>query len=217
MKTSKMTRGYVFGILMGLLLISTVHGELMVQVGGHELLPNTADQTIPITVTGGDPIAGVILRIQVGDGSTGPVITNVDLETGTVFEGLPVFALPPEVLVGEAESQIVILDLTDTIFDVPADGLLATVTVSTEGIESGEFNIAFTTTTFGTTEFAEVGRDDPVPGVGFDDTGVVTIPAAGNGNIPEPAALVLWGLGLSLVGLQRGTRAGSSHIRKCLT
>ena len=45
-----------------------------IEGGDHTLTANTANQSINITVSGGDNFAGLEPRIQIGDGATGPTI-----------------------------------------------------------------------------------------------------------------------------------------------
>lgn len=70
-----------------LLWVSTSQASLIVNAGDHQLQPNTPAQQVKIQVTGGDSIAGLNLYLQVGDGTTGPQITGIDLLDGTIFEG----------------------------------------------------------------------------------------------------------------------------------
>ena len=71
-----------------------------ITVGEYLLDPDTSGQPIYITVAGGDLVPGLNLFAQVGDGgpeladhglppgTDGPAITEVDLKTGTIFDGM---------------------------------------------------------------------------------------------------------------------------------
>ena len=132
----------------------------IIDVGEHELLANTPDQSIQIMVAGGDDVQGVNFRIQVADGGThpevggsidGPVITDIDLMTGTIFDGNhtgqnSLLSFP----------QVSVQSITTETGTVPANGLLATVTFDTTGFSDGEFNLHIGDTRDGATDFAGI-------------------------------------------------------------
>lgn len=162
----------------------------MIVVGEHELLPDTPNQTIPIMVTGGDSVQGLNFRFQVADGGThpqaggsiiGPSISDIDLMTGTIFDGNntgqnDLLKLP----------QIWVQSITASANTVVADGLLATVTVDTTGFMTGdEFELRIGDTLDSATDFA---------GVPVDITdGMLRI------GIPEPTGVVMMITGLALL------------------
>jgi hypothetical protein len=127
-----------------------------VNVGTHFLAPNTSGQQVPILVTGGEPVSGVDLFVQVGDGGaavggddTGPMITNLDLVTGTIFAGNNTGAFTdPTPLIWGATT-------TTTSGSIPANGLLATLTIDTTGILTGQFDLILNPPTTGPTAFAD--------------------------------------------------------------
>ncbi len=174
--------------LGSVLSLAVAHGEIMVQVGNHELLPDTADQKIEIFVTGDEQTAGVNLRLKINDGESGPVITDIDLETGTIFgDASPIsFIAPPGV-----PSSIVEAGVLAGIGDVLADGLLATITVSTEGVEPGSYSLILNPPELGATEILNT---DAIPAaieaVELDDQGRIEI-SAQNGGVPEPSGFVI--------------------------
>jgi hypothetical protein len=121
-----------------------------ITVGQVQLLPNQADQWIDIQVTGGDPVAGVDLFLQVGDGGpelatfglpaskAGPKISGVELKAGTIFQN--VTDLPANV--GSAQlpqTAVHTLALVGTTASVPAAGTLAKVQIDTTGFFGGSW------------------------------------------------------------------------------
>ena len=175
--------------LLGLITAASVSGEIMVEVGSHELLPDTADQQIEVFVTGDERVAGVNFRLQVNDGATGPAITDIDMETGTIFESarpfssLVVFPDLPTPQMAEA-------GVLAGVGDVIPDGLLATVTISTVGFESGSFSLILDPLDLGPTEFIKSNLD-PVEEVVLDQQGTIQVGGQNNG-VPEPTGLLVW-------------------------
>jgi hypothetical protein len=109
--------------------------------GSITLFPNTAGQQVQFNIADGSTqIDGLEFNIQVGDGGAalggtdvGPLITDIDLITGTIFAS----ASPTQV-------DVVTFDLArqstvDTTSTVGDSGLLATVTFSTVGLSIGQF------------------------------------------------------------------------------
>ena len=86
----------IMGCVVLLCVPQTIWATPVIVVGEHELLADTADQLIEIMVSGGDSVQGLNLRLQVADGGThpdaggsidGPKISNIDLVSGTIFDG----------------------------------------------------------------------------------------------------------------------------------
>jgi len=140
-------------------------------VGTHELRPNQPGQTVQIFVTGGDDVGGVNFYVQTANGGpeaeaqgwippgtaiVGPAITEFDLLTGTIFAGdnmgqfggLPPGAFPQIALGGTVMNNGY----------VPANGLLATVTIDTTGFLSGSFALSLSVADV-TTDFAGIPAD----------------------------------------------------------
>lgn len=132
-------------------------GKPTVTAGNHVLLPNAAGQKVPIMIGGGDPIEGIDLYVQIGDGGlvlhkdgfpvidgddVGPIITAVDILRGTIFAtshtGARIEAHP---LIWSASTT------TAGASKVPADGLLATVTIDTTGFFGGTYPFSLTAST----------------------------------------------------------------------
>lgn len=179
-------------------------------VGSHNLQPNQPDQTVQIFVSGGDLVAGVNFYIQTANGGpeaeaegwippgtaiVAPAITNLDLLTGTIFAennlgqlgGLPPGAYPQIAFGGTLLASGY----------VPADGLLATVTIDTTGFLSGSFALSLTVAGL-PTDFAPIPinitdgtinlvNTPPVVNAGPDQTvnsGAV-VQLAGSGSDPD--------------------------------
>ena len=138
--------------LFALLWALAVKGQgATIIVGDHVLAPNTAGQAIPITVTGGDEVAGVNLYVQIGDGgpelsdfgfpagTDGPAITAVDLKTETIFAGVNAPQDNQEGIPQVAVSSIEFLTPEAT---TNADGLLASLTIDTTGFTDGRWDLS---------------------------------------------------------------------------
>src|SRR5262245_42824575 len=66
--------------------LAAISTAATITVGDHTLLVGVPDQTIDILISGGDFIQGADLFLLVGDGTAGPLITDVDLiGPGTLF------------------------------------------------------------------------------------------------------------------------------------
>lgn len=150
----------------------------IVVVGDFDLAPNTAGQTIQISVNGGDSVQGLNFNVQIGDGGTdvggsdiAPRITDVDILSGSIFDGN-----------NTGQSSLAGFDLfravttTTNSGSVSADGLLATLTIDTTGFGAGTWPLQLQTTAIGASDFAGV------PMVITD--GSITV-------VPEPATVVM--------------------------
>jgi hypothetical protein len=184
----------IMGFVVLLCLPRTIWATPVIVVGEHELLADTADQLIEIMVSGGDSVQGLNLRLQVADGGThpdaggsidGPKISNIDLVSGTIFDGNNtgqngLLSLP----------QVWVQSITTANGMVAADGMLATVMIDTTGFMDGEFDLRVGETLDGATDFA---------GVPVDITdGSIRI-------VPEPASFLgmLAGIGMICAALRR--------------
>jgi hypothetical protein len=136
---------------------ATTHAA-SVSAGMHVLAPNTPGQQVQILVSGGEAVSGVDFFVQVGDGGTagggddtGPIITNLDLLTGTIFaaNNTGVFTDPTPLLWGATT--------TTSSGSVSASGLLATLTIDTTGITAGQFDLILNPSSTGPTAFADSG------------------------------------------------------------
>lgn len=189
-----------------------------VTVGTHVLLPNTADQVVMIQVTGGEQVAGEDFFAQIGDGGTflggsdsKPAFTNVDVLSGTVFAASNNGAYgdpngsPPG---SNAAHPLIWVDGTTTVSGtVPANGLLAALTIDTTGLNSGIFPLLLSGVADSLGPFDTTLRNasgDAIPLSIGNGALVIAIPGDYNQNgIVEAADYVLWRntLGQTGVGL----------------
>ncbi|MHC4293985.1 MAG: PEP-CTERM sorting domain-containing protein [Planctomycetota bacterium] len=165
-----------------------------VVVGDHDILPAT-NQTILVNVTGSDAIGGVNLVCEVGRISgVGPNLIALqdttlgeeqsgalDLETGTIFAANNFGQINAGMLDSIWSSSIITATGT-----VSASGLLVTITVDATGLTPCNwYDLKLSGTQAGDTEF-------------LDGVGELIESSITNGRIhiiPEPATIVLLGLG----------------------
>jgi hypothetical protein len=135
--------------------IATLAGAAAIDAGMHTLAPNMPGQQVRIHVTGGEAVSGIDFFVQIGDGGaavggsdTGPKITSVDLETGTIFDmnNTGIFTDPTPLLWGATT--------TSASGTVAANGLLATLTIDTTGFANGQYNLILNPLSTGPTAFA---------------------------------------------------------------
>jgi len=145
-----------------------------INVGTHYVLPNQAGQTISIYVTGAALVQGLEFNVQIGGGTSGPTFQNVDILTGTIFAGalnntginIASYIHPRNAYQGTT---------TPGSTTVSTNGLLATLTIDTTGLYSGEYSLSLINTDEGRTNFAGVYTD-------ITDGSLV---------IPEPTSLLI--------------------------
>ena len=141
-------------IIAGALQTASVGYSALIDVGNHNLLPNTPNQSIAIQVSGGELVAGADLFAQVGDGgpelinvglpagTDAPEISGVDLTTGTIFGNTAAQIDQDRAGVVQLYFSSVALTLPPPAAqEVAADGLLATLTIDTTGFTSGTFDL----------------------------------------------------------------------------
>jgi hypothetical protein len=159
----------------------------IISAGNHELAFE-GETTIELFVTGGDLVDSLELALEVGDGTAGPLITAVDLRTGTIF------ASDAYIQADVANLGRQSLTTVDGAPDVAATGKIATVTFDTHGIEPGTY----------TFELIATVNDLNFP-TRFLRDGTEVTPALTSGTltvVPEPATLSLLA-GVGLLALRR--------------
>ncbi|MBL7041137.1 MAG: putative Ig domain-containing protein [Pirellulaceae bacterium] len=178
--------------------------DLAIVVGAHVLLPNTPGQVIPICVSGGLDVQGVVLNVQIADGyadvpgsvNDGPNITNIDLVgPDTVFGGV---ANTGANFI-ETREQIWIVGTATTSGAVLADGVLAYVTIDTTGWfgEDGPWTLKLTDTYNNDTNF-QTTEGMIVPTVSNGSIRIDNLPAADAGGpytVAEGSSTTLDGSG----------------------
>ena len=151
--------------------------------GHHQLLPDLAGQEISILVSGDDQVSGFELYLMLTGGSPGPAFEAADCYSGAVFEGheggyyATSSFVQPLLL-----AQYGVTEPSDA-DEVTADGLLATVDVSTVGVAPGTYELLLA--------FEYEGAQ-----VASNFAGVQPTLTPGSIEVlPEPAALALLGVG----------------------
>ncbi len=173
------------GVMVGGLALSATAfaASPSINVGNHNLLPDTPGQSIQVFVSSGTPVSALNFNAQIGDGGSaagkvdsGPKITGVDLENATIFAGHN----SGQTLV-DSYPQLALWNIMTEAdgVTVPANGLLATLTLDTSGIFSGVYSLKLGDTLNGSTDFGPVAASVT--------DGSLTI-------VPEPASLGLLGM-----------------------
>ncbi|HEX8520996.1 MAG TPA: hypothetical protein VF669_01985 [Tepidisphaeraceae bacterium] len=183
-----------FACLVSCITVPTVaSAALNIDVGTHALAPNLPGQLVQIFVTGNDPVEALNFNAQVADGGpelmgviNGPDITGCDIITGTIFSTKNTGALDPG-----SFPQLAIRSTTTSSGTVPAQGLLATLTIDTRGFSAGKYDLKLKGTLNGDTDFALV------------DVNVIN----GFIVIPEPALAGAGFMGLCATTQRRRRRA----------
>lgn len=156
--------------------------------------PNTPNQTVQLSITGGDQVAGEDFFAQIGDGgsfnggiNTGPVFSGVDILAGSIFAGNNTGAVGDPDPGGNAAHPLIWLDSTTTSAGtVSASGLLATLTIDTTGISSGTYPLTLTGVASAFGPFDTTLRDSLGDPVALNVlNGTITVA------VPEPSTWVL--------------------------
>lgn len=145
------------GVVVALATAAASAATPSIDAGTHDLLAETAGQQVQLFVTGGDAVEGVNLYIQVGDGTAGPRITSVDLLTGTLFGAE---ANLGEIDLGSLNDRQIGVGTLLITGSIPADGLLATLTLDTTGVAANtSWDLLLDPVALGTTDFGFVSAN----------------------------------------------------------
>ncbi len=126
---------------------------------------NTPGQVVPIYVAGDVLVQGVNFNVQIGDGglspggTAGPAIESIDLQQGTIFGASSTGELEPDPDGPHPDPYPQIEWRTTTTRSpdrVLANGLLATITIDTTGLYSGQWELRLSDTVNGSTDFAGI-------------------------------------------------------------
>lgn len=156
-------------------------------IGGDHIAPAGGLFTFPITATSdsGETLSGLDLYLVMD--ALGPIITEVNLISGTVFEpnnsGQFDFGIPEYLTPGRTPGYTV----TTAAGSVPL-GTVALITIDTTGIAAGTYPLALTSDVLGPSAAYNQGG---VPGI-FTN-GSVTV-------IPEPSSVVIALFGAAGIG-----------------
>ena len=150
-----------------------------VNAGSHFLLPNQSGQEIQVFVSGEALVQGLEFNIQIGDDTVGPVITDVDILTDTIFAEsntgiFPGYYMEPHKAYFGTTTNVTVGDGF-----IVTNGLLATITLDTTGITTGEFELRLISGNAQT---------------GFSQTNFAGIPANlinGTLSVPEPLSVTM--------------------------
>jgi hypothetical protein len=210
-----MSKHIFAGVIVALMLGAPTWGALVIDVGDYPLLENTSGQTVNISISGGDSVAGMTFRAQIADGYSavpGETIPGSSID-GPDFEGVDAIS-GGMVFAGGNQTDVVAWEqawesnVSTSSGTVSGSGLLATLTIDTTGhfltdsVTSWALDLEGMV--FGDTEFTGAGAVEvPVTianGTIYLDAGV----------IPEPGVVVqllgLGGAGVFLLWLRRRKR-----------
>lgn len=155
---------------------------IIIDVGEHTLLADTPGQTIEIHIAGGHAVQGLNFYAQVAGDLPAPVISDLDILTGTIFAANNTGTMD---LDGSGAGDVAPLwegrETTTASGTVPAEGLLATITIDTTGVFDGQWDLNLTGTLNGDTNLPPFEADMYIT----------------NGKIivPEPATMAILALG----------------------
>lgn len=178
-----------------LLLSSVSLANVTVSVGPHIVQAGKTNETVTLLVTSGDMVDALNISAQIGiwdSGdlyvATGPIITRMELVSGTIVDGAidPAFA-QSTMLASRLWTNSFLADNA-----VAANGVLATLTLDTTGLSSGIYELRLMQTTNGDSDFG------------------ITSAMITNGSVevavPEPSCIGV----LALAGLALGRRMRKS-------
>lgn len=192
-------RASVCLLLAALLVgVTTVRGQLLINVGDYDLAFNTAGQTIDIFVQNtGDTdieVAGLSVSAQVADSGppqgseVGPIISNANITSGTQFSGNNTGNNFPQ---GQTPGQFFNVSTTTSSGTVSllagSVTKLVTLTLDTTGFTSPQtWGFFLGATIDGPTKYFDAGANDIVPTINDGTISVVPEP-----NVPLAVAGIL--------------------------
>jgi hypothetical protein len=124
----------------------SAQNQLTIAPGTIRLAAETADQIVPVAVSGGGATAGMNLYLQVGGGTEGPVIAKADMVTGSIWGA----SAAQQVELGGSTSRTVFHATVTPAGTVIANGTVVTLTVDTTGVQSGEYPLTLNYQSFPT-------------------------------------------------------------------
>jgi hypothetical protein len=181
MKKNRVTA--IAAAALAALALSTVsRASATITANTSSLSAGTAGQVVMLNIVGNDQIAGEDLRIQINDGTFGPLMTNVDILTGTIFSGGSIGSSAGLITTGQFANRIANFSATTGSGSVSDTGLLAKITINTVGFAGTSFSLNLFGTQDGDTSLI-VQQPSPL---------LVTPSFPGNTftvAVPEPASL----------------------------
>ncbi|MDY7010416.1 MAG: PEP-CTERM sorting domain-containing protein [Planctomycetota bacterium] len=175
--------------IIGVFVLSAVAvAEPNIVLNTYYLQPNQTGQSIPIYVTGAGSVQGLEFNVRIGGGTSGPIFEDVDILTGTIFDGNNTGVNPGSYI----NPRDAYLGTTTVSGSALTDGLLATLTIDTTGLFEGQYSLSLIDTLEGRTNFAGVSAD-------ITDGSIIII--------PEPTSLVLMLVGAGLIAHRRRNKS----------
>lgn len=173
-------------VCMLMLLVSSALEAAVIDVGVHNIAANVVT-SIPISIRsqeGSDPhVAGMNIAIQIGDGSSGPVIKSVNLDSDTIFDGNNTGSTNQ----GSLDRQA-FWGITTAAGSIPiTDGLIATIEVDAAGLTEGSFALTLSSVLGAPTELLDTSAS-PIGLMVVD--GQINI-------VPEPGTTGILGLAIA--------------------
>ncbi len=167
--------------------------ELNFQAGNHAIAP-AASQVIDLYVSGGEAIHGFNLALQVGDASGGPLVSQIDLESG-------IFASNNDGQLDDGSDALFkfySIVVANNASPVTGNGLLVRLTLDATNVEPGDYaiKIAGLATPLGTYDSVFFNGNADFINASLSN-GTITV-------LPEPATFMA--IGLAAIPLLRRRR-----------
>jgi hypothetical protein len=143
----------VFVAALSLMICRAGDAAPSVKIGSIGLLPDTPGQVAQVYISGDQLVEAANLYLQVGGGAAGPEITQVDMSTGTIFDG----SLWLQTDLGSVSNwQVAWGAVTTEGNPAAASGILANLTIDTTGLAWGVWPLRIDVGDFGITDLADV-------------------------------------------------------------